>query len=131
VANKIEFFVVHAESVARAKTFYEKAFGWRFEPWGPPDFFLISTGTKDDPGIGGGLQKRHALVDGKEPICFECTISVDDIDATAKAVVAQGGKIIMPKCEIPTVGLLIKFLDPEGNVVCAKQAYPQHGAHSG
>jgi hypothetical protein len=25
----------------------------------------------------------------------------------------------MEKCEIPTVGKLIKFVDPEGNYVCA------------
>jgi predicted enzyme related to lactoylglutathione lyase len=126
VPNKIDFFVVHSDDVARARKFYENVFGWRFQPWGPPDFFLISTGAPDDPGIGGGLQKRHALVEGKAPLCYECTISVLDIDATAAAVVAAGGKIIMPKCEIPTVGFLIKFLDPEGNVVCAKQPFDTH-----
>jgi predicted enzyme related to lactoylglutathione lyase len=123
VANNIVFFAVHADNLARARRFYESVFGWKFQPWGPPDFFLVSTGTKEDPGIAGALQKRHALVEGKEPIGYECTISVEDVDATAAAVTANGGKVILPKCEIPTVGFLIKILDPEGNVVCAKQAY--------
>ena len=49
------------------------------------------------------------------------TYVVADIDATAAAVMANGGKIIMPRCEIPTVGWLIKVQDPEGNAVCVKQ----------
>jgi predicted enzyme related to lactoylglutathione lyase len=122
MANNIVFFAVHADDLDRARRFYEKVFGWKFEPWGPPDFFLVSTGSMDDPGIQGALQKRHDLFEGKAPLCYECTISVEDIDATAAAVKAHGGKIILPKCEIPTVGYLIKFRDPEGNVACAKQS---------
>jgi predicted enzyme related to lactoylglutathione lyase len=41
------------------------------------------------------------------------------IDLIAGAVVAQGGKIITRKWEVPTVGPLIRSLYPEGNVVCA------------
>jgi predicted enzyme related to lactoylglutathione lyase len=52
---------------------------------------------------------------------YECTIGVADIDSTAAAVVANGGKIILQKCEIPRVGWLIKIQDPDGNVVCVKQ----------
>ena len=55
---------------------------------------------------------------------FECTIGVEDIDETEAAVVANGGKVILSKCEIPTiptVGYLIKIQDPDGNVVCVKQ----------
>jgi uncharacterized protein len=121
--NNLTFFAVHADNLPRARRFYEGVFGWKFEPWGPPDFFLISTGTKNDPGVGGALQKRHNLVDGKSPFCYECTIGVEDVDAVAKAVETYGGKVIMPKCEIPTVGHLIKFQDPEGNVAGAKQGY--------
>ncbi len=122
--NHLSFFVIHADDLPRARRFYEKAFGWKIQPWGPPDFFLVSTGPPDNPGIGGALQKRHELLPGKAPFTYECSISVDDIDAAAKTIEASGGKILMPKCEIPTVGFLIKFLDPEGNVACAVQYHP-------
>jgi uncharacterized protein len=115
------FSAEFAESMACR--FYEKVLGWSFQPWGPPDFLLVSTGTKDDPGVAGALQKRHELVPGKAPINYECTIGISDIDQTMADVTKHGGKVILPKCEIPTVGYLFKFLDPEGNVVCAKQAY--------
>jgi predicted enzyme related to lactoylglutathione lyase len=124
--NNLSFFVIHADDLPKTRRFYEQLFGWTFTPWGPPDFYLISTGTTDDPGIRGALQKRHALLDGKSPFTYECTIAVDDIDQTAAAVVASGGKILLPKCEIPTVGKLIKMIDPSGNVVCAMQYEAGH-----
>jgi uncharacterized protein len=46
---------------------------------------------------------------------------VDDVDAIAAAVVANGGTIIIPRTLIPTVGYLIFFRDTEGNAVGAMQ----------
>lgn len=119
--SNLAFFAVHADDLPRARRFYESAFGWRFTPWGPPGFFLAATGDKERPGIPGALQQRHEVVPGQRMIGYECTIGVDDIDAAAVAIVAAGGKILMEKCEIPTVGWILKFQDPEGNIVCCKQ----------
>jgi predicted enzyme related to lactoylglutathione lyase len=44
---------------------------------------------------------------------------VEDVDAIAKAVAANGGRLTMEKASIPTVGDLIYFEDTEGNVVGA------------
>jgi uncharacterized protein len=126
MSSNIVFFSVHADDLPRAQQFYGKVFGWRFEAWGPPGFFLVTTGTQDDPGVEGSLQKRHEVVPGKRLFGFECTIGVDDIDAAAAAVVANGGTIIFPKFEIPTVGWIVKIQDPEGNIMCMKQAAPEH-----
>ena len=119
--NNLCLFAIHADDLPKAKRFYERVFGWKIEPWGPPGFFLISTGSKKDPGVTGALQKRHEVVGGERFTGFECSVEVADVDATTAAVVANGGKIIMPKCEIPTVGWIVKFLDPDGNVVGMKQ----------
>jgi predicted enzyme related to lactoylglutathione lyase len=121
MSNNLVFFAIHADDLSKAQRFYEKVFGWKFEQWGPPGFFLIATGDKNDPGIQGALQKRHDVVNGTRLTGYECTIGVKDIDATEKAVVANCGKVILPKCEIPTVGHLIKIQDTDGNVVCVKQ----------
>ncbi|MBI1210193.1 MAG: VOC family protein [Alphaproteobacteria bacterium] len=117
--NNIAAFAIHADNVGRAREFYEAVFGWQFEPWGPPDFYLIHTGTPDEPGIRGLMHKRqHPRGDGG-PNCFECTISVDDVDVVAAKVVANGGRVTMQKSPIPTVGELIYFDDTEGNRVGA------------
>jgi len=119
MANNIRHFAINADDVPRARQFYEKVFGWKFEAWGPPGFFLIHTGDEKEPGIQGSLQGRRELVPGQRMTGFECSVSVDDVDVIAKAVVASGGKVIMPKVTIPTVGRLIYFQDPEGNVAGA------------
>ncbi len=119
--NNVKHFSINADDVPRARRFYEKAFGWKFEPWGPPNFYLIKTGTDEDPGLHGALQGRREIVAGKPMFGFECTLGVSSIDETLAAVEANGGKIVMPKFHIPTVGTLIFFEDTEGNVVGAMQ----------
>ncbi len=119
--NNLKHFAVHADDVARARKFYEQAFGWQFTAWGPPGFFLIKTGDDNDPGVQGALQGRREVVAGKPMFGFECTLGVDSIDETIKGVEANGGKVVMPKFHIPTVGTLIFFEDTEGNVVGAME----------
>jgi len=119
--NDVKHFSINADNVSRAKTFYEQAFGWQFTAWGPPGFFLVRTGTEAEPGLEGSLQGRRQIVEGKPIYGFECSLGVDDIDKTVAAVEANGGKIVMPKFAIPTVGTLIYFEDTEGNIVGAMQ----------
>ena len=119
--NNVKHFSINADDVPRARRFYEKAFGWKFEPWGPPNFYLIKTGTDEEPGLEGALQGRREIVAGKPMFGFECTLGVASINETLTAVEANGGKIVMPKFHIPTVGTLIFFEDTEGNVVGAMQ----------
>src|SRR5262249_35370488 len=117
--NNIAHFDIRADDVERARRFYERVFNWRFEAWGPPDFYLIHTGTDQDPGIHGSVSKRHAPVAGHGLNAFECTISVDDLERVKAAVVRHGGTIVMDEYEIVGVGRMIRFTDTEGNSVCA------------
>jgi len=117
----VSHFDVHADDLPRARRFYETVFEWKFNPWGPPDFFLIATGKEDDPGIHGALTKRRTHVEGKPMFGYECTISVANVDETAAAIETNGGQVILPKTCINGVGWIIQFLDTEGNVVCAMQ----------
>jgi len=119
--NHVAHFAINADDVSRARSFYGKVFGWRFEAWGPPGFFQIQTADGGTPGPLGALQKRRELIAGQPTVGFECTVAVADVDAVAAAVVANGGTILIPKVLIPTVGHLIFFRDPEGNAVGAMQ----------
>ena len=112
-------FAIHVDDVDRAIGFYTAVFGWRFEPWGPPGFYLIQTGDDADPGLRGLMHKRHEPRTGTGLNGFEPTFAVDNLDAVAAAVTANGGTLIMPPAHIPTVGTLIRFLDTEGNDVGA------------
>lgn len=119
--GNVRHFAINADDLPRARRFYERVFGWTFEPWGPPGFFMIATGDAA-PGPLGSLQGRRDLVPGHRTTGFECTIAVDrDVDAVAADVVASGGRILMEKATIPGVGDLIWFEDSEGNVAGAMQ----------
>ena len=102
----------------RARRFYERVFGWRFEAWGPPDFYLISTGPPDEPGIHGSVSKRLEPVAGSGRTAYECTIAVDELGSIKDAVLAHGGKVL-DEHEIVGVGRMIHFEDTEGNVAAA------------
>jgi uncharacterized protein len=119
--NNVNTFAIHCDDVPRARRFYEKVFEWKFEAWGPPDFYLIHTGTPENPGIRGLLQQRAEPLTGTGLRGLECTVDVQDVAKIAQLVDQNGGKVTMPKAVIPTVGWIIRFLDTEGNVLCAGQ----------
>jgi predicted enzyme related to lactoylglutathione lyase len=119
--NNLKSFGITCDDVSRGRRFYESVFGWRFEPWGPPDFYLIHTGDEQDPGVQGLMHMRREVVNGSGMTGFECTIGVSDVDETIRAVEANGGTIALAKFHIPTVGTGVYFRDTEGNYVGAMQ----------
>jgi predicted enzyme related to lactoylglutathione lyase len=114
-------FAIHVDDLDRARAFYEAVFGWDFEPWGPPGFYLIHTGDETSPGIQGLMHARQTPRAGSGLNGVEPTFAVDDVDAVAALVEANGGTITYAKGVIPTVGALIRFLDTEGNDIGAMQ----------
>ena len=119
MSNTLSFFAINADDVPRARKFYEAVFRWGFEPWGPPNFYLIATG--ETKSVGGALQERRELVRGQKMVGFECTIDVEDIDQTIRTIEANGGRLAAPKFHIPNVGTVAYFFDTEGNVAGIRQ----------
>ena len=114
----LRHFAINADDVQRAKRFYEGVFGWRFNPWGPPDFYQTWDAGQ---GVVGAVQKRREIAPGVVMRGFETTLGVEDIDAAIAAIEAAGGKVVMPPYRIEGVGELIYFQDTEGNVIGAMQ----------
>jgi predicted enzyme related to lactoylglutathione lyase len=112
----LHHFTINADDVEEARRFYETVFGWEFEAWGPPEFYVVTTG---EGGIQGSVQRRREFVPGQRIVTLEGTFAVDDVDEIAKAVVANGGRVIMEKSTIVGVGDLIWFQDPSGNTLGA------------
>ncbi len=122
--GRVVHFEIHADDVDRAVRFYRAVFGWKIEPWGGEDYWLITTGSAPEAGIDGGLMKRRGPRPPEDqPVnAFPCTIDVKDLEASAKKVQASGGKIVMPKMPVPGVGWLTYAHDTEGNVFGMMQA---------
>ena len=125
--NKMTHFAIHIDDMDRAKHFYETVFDWGFASYGPPDFLQIKADRTEHGELIGALQSRKYSPVSEKIIGLECTIGVQDIDDIIGRVELEGGQILMPKTAIPYVGWITKFLDTEGNLVCAMQA--DHGQH--
>ncbi len=108
-------FAINSNNLERSRVFYEELFGWRFAPWGPPDFFQIE--MPGAAGLRAALQLRRELIDGVKTVGFECTVAVDDLSAALAAVVRLGGQVVMERVTIPTVCELAFIEDPDGNVL--------------
>jgi predicted enzyme related to lactoylglutathione lyase len=120
--SQVAHFAINAGDVNRALRFYENVFGWKFQAYGPPGFFMVDEkSAKVTAPLRGSLQQRREIVAGVPMRGFECTISVDDIDAAAAAVEKNGGKIVMPICTLAGIGRLLFFQDPDGNIAGAMQ----------
>jgi predicted enzyme related to lactoylglutathione lyase len=122
MANHIAHFEIFASDVERARSFYERAFGWRFEVMGPPDAYHIFTGPPVERGISRGLlAKRQAPAAPGAINGFRCTISVTSIKDAVTAIEAAGGRLRSAIIEIPGVGSVVEFADTEDNIACAMQ----------
>jgi len=117
--NILAHFAIEADDVSRARAFYEAVFGWEFEPWGPPDFYLIHKA-----GVHGALQQRRkpGHNGGKG---FHLSFAVDDLDASMTAIKDAGGELLGRRQAIPMVGDLIEFRDSEGNTAIIIQYTPE------
>lgn len=121
--SRVTHFEIHASDPERAVKFYNLVLGWQFQKWeGPMPYWLITTGPDDQPGINGGLTLRRGEIDGEAVIAYVCTVNVADVEASANAVMANGGQIVVPKVAIPSVGWLVYCKDTEGNIFGMMQA---------
>src|ERR1700729_1535600 len=114
---RVVHFEIHAADPEAAAQFYSTVFGWKVTKWeGPIDYWLVSTG--EGRGIDGGIVRRmgESAQPGAAVNAYVCMIGVDSLDETQSAIVANGGAIAVEKHEIPGVGLLAYFKDPDGNI---------------
>lgn len=122
-AQNVGHFAIECDDVERAKGFYESVFGWKITPWGPPNYYHITTGTPDHPGILGDLRERHHKLAGSGGGVsgYVCTINVGALKDVLAAVEAHGGRIHSPPYHIEKVGTVAYIEDSEGNRVGVMQ----------
>jgi predicted enzyme related to lactoylglutathione lyase len=115
---RVVHFEINAEDPERAVKFYNDVFGWQIQKWdGPVDYWLITTGPGDQPGINGAMMKRTDPTAGTWN-----TIEVPSVDEFTARAGGAGGKVILPKMAIPGVGYQAYCQDTEGNIFGVHEA---------
>ena len=118
--SRVIHFEIPVDDANRASAFYREVFGWQIGKWdGPIDYWLVTTGGLDEPGIGGALTRRSEGF-----MSTVNTIGVVSVDDAVRKIAACGGKILLSKTAIPGVGWLAYAQDTEGNNFGIMQADP-------
>ncbi len=127
-------FDVSAKDTQKFINFYQAVFAWKFEKVPMPmDYWLISTGAKETPGIDGGLSQGDPKVDprprkvGGQSVLAGVVLTLDtsELDAALAKVTQNGGKVVQPRGPIAGVGWYAAFIDPTGNAFGLMQADPK------
>jgi predicted enzyme related to lactoylglutathione lyase len=99
--------VVHwefwSDDPARVADFYQTVFGWNIRSLPGMNYRLVETGGLG--GINGGIMKPQA-----GPWPSKLALYIEKIREA-------GGKIVVDKVDVPGVGQLSLFEDPEGRVL--------------
>jgi predicted enzyme related to lactoylglutathione lyase len=114
--GKFVWFELVCRDTKRAQAFYGEVFAWKAVPFpmGASSYDMIFAGETPDTMIGGYAAPRS----DREPSHWISYVSVEDVDATAKAAAANGGRIVEAPSDIPTVGRRARIADPQGGELC-------------
>ena len=105
--HAISYVELNVTDLAATRAFYESAFGWEFNDYGPT---YAGIRAPDGQGEIGGLNATTAPVRGGPLVLLYS----DDLDATVTAVEAAGGQVVSGPYDYPG-GRRFHFTDPSGN----------------
>lgn len=107
--HTMSYIELGAPDLVASKAFYEAAFGWAFNDYGP-----TYAGIRNTAGDGevGGLNAGSPGGAGGAMVL----LTSDDVDASAAAVESAGGTIVTPVAAYPG-GRRFTFADPAGTVL--------------
>ena len=115
-SNALNWFEIPVLDLARAKHFYQVAFGIHMEEINMPGMEMA--GFPYDPGSGkasGGLVKSESHKPSKEGVVIYLNAN-PDISPILERITSEGGQVEMGKTLIsPEIGYMAFFVDTEGN----------------
>ncbi len=109
--SRITHFEIPVSDTEKSMSFYKNVFGWKFQQWGNEEYFIAITGDENEKGINGAIMKKR---DPAQPVVN--SLEVKNLDAVIKDIEANGGKIVVQKMAIPSIGWLAYFKDPDENI---------------
>jgi predicted enzyme related to lactoylglutathione lyase len=100
-----------------AKAFYGRIFDWKFnEVPGMGGWSGIVVGK----GVGGGIGGKNMP---GQPTAWTAYVEVKDVKQTIEKAQAAGANIMVPYMEVPGMGALGVFLDPQGASIGVWQTF--------
>ena len=94
-----------------AKKFYRAVFDWKLQDFPQMNWTGIDVGPG---GAGGGMGKKQKP---EEPTAWTPYVGVDDVKKTIAKAQKAGATIVVPWMEVPGMGYLGVFVDPQGATI--------------
>lgn len=119
MSGSVTHFEIPVDDMARAQAFYRDAFGWQISTVADMDYALVRTtptgeeGVPQEPGaINGGMLPRG------EPVFHPTvTIAVDNVDSALATIEKLGGRAVVGRTPVGTMGFAGYAKDSEGNLI--------------
>lgn len=116
-----------------ALDFYTKIFGWSVSEMPMPDGSVYAMLKANGQDAGAAYKLMDDMIQQGIPPHWMSYVAVDDCDATAKKIEANGGKIVMSPMDVKPdgrmlIGRVAVAQDPEGATFSLWQAGIHHGA---
>jgi predicted enzyme related to lactoylglutathione lyase len=112
MGNPVVHWELMSNDPAGVSEFYAKIFGWKVKHMPELNYRTVETGNK--LGINGGIFKPER--EGPWPGNQLFYVGVEELAPYRRKIVAAGGKIHVEEQEVPGVGWLCLFTDPEGRM---------------
>jgi uncharacterized protein len=118
--NAVNWFEINTENFDRAKEFYEKILKQQIKEEKLDEQFKgMRMGFFNfdmESGVGGSIMYNPLVKPSSNGTVVYLNVD-GDMDGVLSRITSSGGKICMPKTEIPPHGTIALFNDTEGNLV--------------
>ena len=108
MTHPVSWFSIQGPNGHALQEFYKHVFGWQLHPMPGGDMLGVPSSKGGIPGGIGASPSHQASV--------AVYVTVGDIDAQFGKIQRAGGRMVMPKTELPGgMGTIAGFNDPAGN----------------
>lgn len=111
MAHPVVWFEVMGNNADQLRGFYGDLFDWKIDASNPMNYGMVE--AAQGRGIPGGIGQ---LADTPWPKTT-FYVSTSKINDSLEKATKLGGKVVVPRTELPGGTILGLFADPEGNVV--------------
>lgn len=106
--HSIVHIELSAKDLEKSAKFYSDLFGWGTEQRPAENYATWSP----DEGVGGGFNPVNETNPAGTVLVY---VGTDDILRDLEKIASLGGKVIIPRTELPNTGWMAVFEDPSGN----------------
>jgi uncharacterized protein len=107
---------LYVADTASATEFYEKALGLGKMSMDMGEMGSYDMMTNNGVPVCGVLSTTAPQFQGIPPH-WATYLAVDDVDSRLEKVTANGGKIVVPALDVPTIGRMALIQDPQGATI--------------